>query len=406
MVKDDARKSTARAYAKATGMSHAAATRQTRHRAEGLSALGVRTALMEALRQAGWPVEFDTIPQHVDYLGYAGPARLAVGRSDQVARFCCDDPDPDDSRLDLSRPPRIAMVAPPNADGPEAHREIAGDRPPVEVVAELGRMLTGGRAQAIRRATSRAACTVCGDAYPAAHLLAAAGGEELPLCPACAFDGDVFVTSGLATAYLTYQFDELATADLAMPAGWAGPAALLACAAPAGFRDRLERWWRQAGTLLLPAEHWWRPDQLWVWLPPGTRPAPLDRFGPGARLGALVEALDEHYPQLRQQARDFGADGWREAGYGDDEDDLLPDRFVEQVWPAAAAYAIAFHAQAAERSAHRPPLEHVFGSFDALRDHLTLIGSDLDAADVESTLHVGVRAITEALWPQNRDLLL
>jgi hypothetical protein len=142
---------------------------------------------------------------------------------------------------------------------------------------------------------------------------------------------------------------------------------------------------------------------LWVWLPPGDRPTPLDRFGPGARLGALVAALDEHTPQLRQRARDLDADGWREAGY--DEDEPLPDRFVEQVWPAAVAYAIAFHTQAAERPGHRPPLQHVFGSFDALRDHLPIMGSDLDADDIESTLGVSVQAITEALWPHQQDQL-
>jgi hypothetical protein len=50
----------------------------------------------------------------------------------------------------------------------------------------------------------------------------AAGEEELPLCPVCAFDGDVVVTGAHATAYLTYQIDQLAATDLATPAGWAG----------------------------------------------------------------------------------------------------------------------------------------------------------------------------------------
>jgi hypothetical protein len=404
MVRNDARKHTARAYAAATGISHAAAVRQTRHSPDGFSTLGVHTSLMEALQRAGWPVEFETVPENVEYRGYAGPVRFTVGRADQVNSFGGNDPDPDDgSSLDLSRPPHIEMAAPLIPTGIEAHSEIAGDQPTADVITEVGRMLTDGRARAVRQAANQADCAVCGDSYPRSHLMAAAGKDELPLCPVCAFDGDVFVTGDMASAYLTYQIDDLATTDLAMPAGWAGPAALLAYAAPAGFGDSLESQWRQAGTLLLPAEHWRRPEQLWVWLPPGDRPAPLDQFGPGARLGALVEALDKHAPQVRQRARDLDADSWREAGY--DEDEPLPDRFVEQVWPAAVAYAIAFHTQAAERPGHRPPLQHLFGSFDAFRDHLPLIGSDLDADDIESTLVVGVQAVIETLWPADCDHL-
>jgi hypothetical protein len=124
-----------------------------------------------------------------------------------------------------------------------------------------------------------------------------------------------------------------------MPAGWTGIAALLACMAPAGFGDRLERWWREAGTLFVPADYWSHPELLWVWLPSGERPAPLDRFGPGARLGALVAALDELMPDLRQRVRDRQAENWREAGAADDEP--VPDRFVDAVRPAAVAYAIA-----------------------------------------------------------------
>jgi hypothetical protein len=320
MVRNEARKHTARTYAAATGISHAAAVRQTRHNADGFSALGVHTTLMEALQRAGWPVELETVPENVEYRGSAGPVRFTVGRADQVDSFGGDDPDPDDcSRLDLSRPPRIEMVAAPGPTGVEAHSEIVGDRPTADVITEVGRMLTAGRARAVRQAVNQAACTVCGDAYPRTHLLAAAGKAELPLCPVCAFDGDVFVTGDMASAYLTYQIDDLATTDLVMPAGWAGPAALLACAAPAGFGDRLESLWRRAGMLLLPAEHWRRPEQLWVWLPPGDRPAPLDQFGPGARLGALVEALDKHAPQVRQRARELDAEGWLEAGYDEDE---------------------------------------------------------------------------------------
>jgi hypothetical protein len=214
----------------------------------------------------------------------------------------------------------------------------------------------------------------------------------------------VFVTGAHASAYLAYQIDQLTATDLAIPAGWAGPAALLACAAPAGFGDRLHEAWRKAGTFFIPSEQWSQPEQIWVWLPPADRPAPLDRFGPGTRLGALVGTLDEALPGLRQRVRDIEAENGREAGL--DDDDPVPDRFVEQVWPAAVAYAISFVAQAGERPAHRPPLQHLTGSFDSLRDHLTLIGSRLDFDDIESTLSVGVEVIIEALWPHTAQALL
>jgi hypothetical protein len=161
---------------------------------------------------------------------------------------------------------------------------------------------------------------------------------------------------------------------------------------------------RNAGTFFIPSEQWSQPEQIWVWLPPADRPAPLDRFGPGTRLGAHVSTLDEALPDLRQRVRDIEAENWREAGL--DDDDPVPDRFVEQVWPAAVAYAISFVAQAGERPAHRPPLQHLTGSFDSLRDHLRLIGSRLDFDDIESTLSVGVEVIIEALWPHTAQALL
>jgi hypothetical protein len=406
MVKNDARKKATRAHAEATGLPYTAAARlTTRRRDGGLSAAAVHADLMQALQASGWPVEYETFPENVEYRGYAGPARLTVGRADQVSSFGGDDPDPDDgTRLDLSQPPQVQMAAPLTPTGFEAHTEITGDRPTREVIAELARMLTDGRARAVAKAVNRARCAVCGDAYPRAHLMAAAGKEELPLCPVCAFDGDVFVTGAHASAYLTYQVDQLAAVDLAMPAGWAGPAALLACAAPAGFGDRLHELWRDAGTFLIPADHWSQPELIWVWLPPDDRPAPLDRFGPGARLGALVAALDEQLPDLRQRARDIDAENWREAGLDDDEP--VPDRFLDEVWPAAVAYAISLHTQAVERHGHRPPLQHLSGSFDSLRDHLTLIDSPLDFDDIESTLGVAVGVIVEALWPHTARALL
>lgn len=399
VVEDRARTQAARAQVPAPGLSHPEAARHhDPHRDEAPTSIGVHTALMHGLQAAGWPVEYETIPENVQYRGYAGPARLTVGRAGQVTVFGTDDPDPDDAdRLDVSQPPLVAMAAPLSPEGFEVHCETPGSRPIHQIIGELTRMLTEGRAHAVAQARNDARCTVCGDSYPAAHLLAAAGDERLPLCPVCAFDGDVFVTGNQATAYLAYQIDQLEATDLAMPAGWAGPTALLGYAAADGFADRLQTAWREAGTFFVPSPQWAQPELIWVWLPPGDRPVPLDRFGAGARLGALVSALDMQIPELRQRARDVHAENQRDAGI----DDASHGQLLEQMWPVAVAYAVSLQTQAVERVQHRAPLEHLLGSFDALRDHLTLVESALDFDDVESALSVGITVISEALWPRS-----
>jgi len=403
MVKNSARKKAARAYADATGQPYTTAARHTALRHDGwVSARAVHTDLTRALRQAGWPVEAEDFPENVEYRSYPGPARLTVGRADQVSSFGgSDDPDPDDATLlDLSRPPLVEMAAPMAPTGFEVWAEISGDRPTSELVDRLDRMLADGRAAALARAVNDTECAVCGDAHPRAHLLAAAGDDRLRVCPACAFDGDIFVTGEHAAAYLAYQIDRLPDSDLATPAGWSGPAALLACAAGDGFGERLHQQWRDAGVPDIPSRSWSDPDLIWIWLPPADRrPAPLAGFGPGARLGAVVAALDEALPDLRQQVRDEQTENWREGGglYADEDDEPLPDRFVAQVWPAAAAYAVSLATQATERPRHRPPLEHVLGSFDALPEHFGLAGSRLNVADVEATIGVGIEVITRAL---------
>jgi hypothetical protein len=206
MVTNSARKKAARAHAQVAGLPYTAAARHTDRGRDGtLSAIGVHTDLMQALQRAGWPTEYETIAENVQYRGYAGPVRLTVGRADHVSSFGGDDPDPDDgTRLDLAQPPRVALAAPLTPTGFEAHSEISGDRPTREVIAELARMLTAGRSRAIAQAVNGAQCAVCRDDYPRTHLLAATSEEELPLCPVCAFDGDVFVT-GVHVRYLSTE---------------------------------------------------------------------------------------------------------------------------------------------------------------------------------------------------------
>jgi hypothetical protein len=72
MVKDSAHKKAARAYAEATGRSYTATARQTARRNVGgeISAYQVHTELARGLRQAGWPVECEDFPEHVQYRSY------------------------------------------------------------------------------------------------------------------------------------------------------------------------------------------------------------------------------------------------------------------------------------------------------------------------------------------------
>jgi hypothetical protein len=58
---------------------------------------------------------------------------------------------------------------------------------------------------------------------------------------------------------------------------------------------------------------------------------------------------------------------------------------------------VAFTTQAAERSTHRAPLEHVGDSFATFADHLRQLDNGLDDLDIELTLSTGLEVVGEAL---------
>jgi hypothetical protein len=353
--------------------------------------------LVAAFRQAGWPVEAENFPEFAQYRAYPGPARLTVGRCDQFTSLSGDE-DPDDPSLDLTRPAQVDMTAPLQAvEGVQVSAVSQGDLPVEELVARLGGVLADGRARAVRAAVDDSACPICNDPYPQAHLVSPTVADDLTVCPACAFDGDL-LPHGLP-ARLTYQLSRLFDEDLAAPAGWSAVAALLACAARPGLGKRLQAKWRRAGGVLDVPSWWWsKPEDIWIWLPPRPRrPRVLHHFGPGARLGAMVQAIDAAHPDLRQRVRGRQGELWLEAG--GDEGGAGPDQLAETVWPAVLAYVVAFTTQAAERPRRRAPLEHVGYSFETftLKDHLDQLGSSLDVDDVESTLTVGLEMVSGAL---------
>ncbi len=349
--------------------------------------------LVAALRRAGWPVEAERRPDCGEYYSYPGPAWLAVGRPDQLSSVVGDEDPDDESRVDLTRPPQVQVIAPQldAGDGFRVQATLDGQRPVDDLVAALADLLIDGRAEAVRATADDAACSICGDRYPNEHLLAPTGAERVAVCPACVFDGDLLHTG--STAALAGQLDWLLATDLAAPAGWSAVAALLATAARPGLGRRLQAEWRRYGVVTLPSWWWSSPEDIWIWLPPASiRPHPLEGFGPGARLAAIVRAVDTAHPHLRQQVRDRLREAHAEAGVEE-----ASDGFAEAIWPAVLAYVVAFRTQAGERPAHRAPLEHVVDSFATFADHLGQLGSSLDDIDIELTLSVGLEVVGDAL---------
>lgn len=179
MVKYSGRKKAAKAYARANGVSYTAAARPTNHRRGLLRALAVHTGVMLALEAAGWPAEYETFPEDVQHRGYAGPARLTVGRADQVRNFTGDDPDPETATCwtYLGRPVDMACPLIPTRYEAGIELELTGDRPVGELVAAQARMVADGRGRALAQLADATPCGVCEDLYPVGHLLVVAAGR-------------------------------------------------------------------------------------------------------------------------------------------------------------------------------------------------------------------------------------
>ncbi len=353
-----------------------------------LLAADVRARLIAAFRAAGWPVSADASFDQGEYRCYAGPVTIRVRRDLPTA---LDVDDPDDPSLDLHHPPTVEASAPLIETGPRAvELALDGALPATDLVCAIHDATGTARATAVAAVTDDDECRICGDPYPAAHLLDPSGDGDLPVCPACVFDGDL--TQPPVPGLLAYQLDELLDSDLAAPAGWAAVVALLACAAGPGLYERLRRLGRRAGTLYLPNAHWADPGQLWLWLPPAAhRPAALRGLDVGASLGAVTAAVEEAHPDLAARVNDELRASWLESHDGD-----APERFTARIWPAVIAYVVTLAGQAADRPAYRPSW-HVVESFDALPDHLHQLGTDLDLDHLHATLSVGLDIVPDIL---------
>lgn len=269
-----------------------------------------------------------------------------------------------------------------------------GTTPLADIVRAVGEELGRARAAKVAALANDAKCSLCGDSYPAAHLLPATEHDRLVLCPFCVFDGDILGGHPLRLAYL---IDRLTDQDVAAPAGWSAVTALLACAAGPDFRARLEG---DDGGLMLPLPHWFDPALVWVWLPPGDLPPALQGLGPGTSLGTLVSAVEAAHPDLR--------DGFRAelaATLEEDEEDSggedTRDYLVEQLWPAAICYAVTAAAQFRERPGGLSAWHLLDDGFEEgnLAENFDQVGSTLDADSLGPvfTLSIGVPLIAEAL---------
>jgi hypothetical protein len=108
-------------------------------------------------------------------------------------------------------------------------------------------------------------CPICGDRYPAAHLLANCA-EADPVCPVCIFDGDQPYRTDLP--YLPIGIDHLLHNDLAAPAGWSDVATLLGFTCGINLGNRLQRELGERRALPIVLERWHDPmRRSWIWLP-------------------------------------------------------------------------------------------------------------------------------------------
>ncbi|AVZ71121.1 hypothetical protein SLUN_01500 [Streptomyces lunaelactis] len=255
----------------------------------------VNRRMLAAFAASGWPTHAERrFAESGLWNSWIGPAAVLLGRPGHN-HSGCGSGDPDEA--DLYEVPTIGFSAPSLLE-PSVYLQVLGTEEPVAIVEQVEAALAEGRAQLVATLVGDGECAICGDAYPRGHLLMATDSEALRVCPACVFAGDL--VNGAFPEQLTVEFDGLLFQDLALPAGWAAVAALLACAGAAQLGPVVNEAWKRV--LWAPGAHW-SDAMLWIWLPPVSRPWALDGLGAGASLAAVVDAVERAHPGLQDLYR-------------------------------------------------------------------------------------------------------
>ncbi|MFE5974310.1 hypothetical protein ACFQ64_19375 [Streptomyces sp. NPDC056460] len=379
--------------AEADGSSHARAARMHTPPPTEILAQDVQTALIGAFRGAGWPVESENFPEGGTWSGWLGPVSSSLSRPGAYDLMA----DPDDPyHHDLTVVPEVCFISPriPINSGEKMVVRLPGTTAGPDLVAKVSKELGRARGSETAKLVNDSACALCGDRYPAAHLLPATDSDRLLLCPWCVFDGDILDVHPLR---LAFAIDELTSEDMAAPAGWSAVAALLACAGGGALGDRMN----EASSFSVALPHWNDPGRLWVWLPASGLPPALEHLRPGTSLSTLVAAVEQAYPDLRDRFRTELAAALDEDEEDEDAGAGREDYLVEELWPAAIVYAVTAAAQALERPAGTSPWHLLSDGFEEgnLADCFEEIGSTLDGHSLGTTftLSIGVPVIARAL---------
>ena len=242
---------------------------------------------------------------------YAGPAagvRIDVGRNGND-----EDNDPDDpGALAAAAPLYLCALCPPDATVDDLDWGADGGAAPQVVAGQLDAELARVRLRLVhgKESESRTPCPICGDRYPARHLLTNSPSAHA-VCPACVFDGDQHYRTDLP--HLAVQLDRLAGEDLSAPAGWDAVAAVLALCCGANLGSRVEREVGNRGGFPMLTDRWHHPlERSWIWLPASRaaspRVQPSRRRGYGAGASRRSRSPQSFHPLDRQSDVPGGRD--------------------------------------------------------------------------------------------------
>lgn len=137
-------------------------------------------------------MESDGFPEFSTWTGWLGPVWSTLTRPGANGDVDPDDPD----HHDLTTVPELTFITPkiPGIDGPEAMvLTLAGTTPLADIVRTVREELGRARAAKVAALVNGAKCSLCGDSYPAAHLLPTTEHDRLVLSnfpSSHAFDGN------------------------------------------------------------------------------------------------------------------------------------------------------------------------------------------------------------------------